>query len=64
MSLDAAKVEAEARFDGKYVLCTDTTLPAAEVAVQYKPLYLVDQLFRAAKSQSITGGCRGTTISV
>jgi len=48
--LDAAKVEAEARFDGKYVLCTNTTLPAAEVAVQYKRLYLVEQLFRAAKS--------------
>jgi len=50
VSLDAAKVEAEARFDGKYVLCTNTTLPAAEVAVQYKRLYLVEQLFRAAKS--------------
>jgi hypothetical protein len=47
--LDAAKVEAEARFDGKYVLCTNTTLPAAEVAVQYKRFYLVEQLFRAAK---------------
>jgi hypothetical protein len=50
VSLDAAKVEAEARFDGKYVLCTNTTLPAAEVAVQYKRLYRVEQLFRAAKS--------------
>ena len=50
VSLDDAKVEAEARFDGKYVLCTNTTLPAAEVAVQYKRLYLVEQLFRAAKS--------------
>jgi len=51
VSLDTAKVEAEARFDGKYVLCTNTTLPAAEVAVQYKRLYLIEQLFRAAKSQ-------------
>ena len=50
VSLDADKVEAEARFDGKYVLCTNTTLPAAEVAVKYKRLYLVEQLFRAAKS--------------
>ena len=33
-----------------YVLCTNTTLPAAEAAVQYKRLYLVEQLFRAAKS--------------
>jgi hypothetical protein len=50
VSIDQAKVEAEARFDGKYVLCTNTTLPAAEVAVQYKRLYQVEQLFRAAKS--------------
>jgi hypothetical protein len=27
VSLDAAKVEAEARFDGKYVLCTNTPCP-------------------------------------
>ena len=32
------------------MLCTNATLPAAEVAVQYKRLYLVEQLFRAAKS--------------
>ena len=50
VSLDPAKIEADARFDGKYVLCTNTSLPAAEVALQYKRLYLVEQLFRAAKS--------------
>ena len=50
VSLDPAKIAADARFDGKYVLCTNTSLPAAEVAVQYKRLYLVEQLFRAAKS--------------
>jgi hypothetical protein len=50
VSIDQATVEAEARFDGKYVLCTNTALPAAEVALQYKCLYLVEQLFRAAKS--------------
>jgi len=50
VSLDAALVEAAARYDGKYVLCTNTTLPAAEAAVQYKRLYLVEQLCRAAKS--------------
>lgn len=49
-SIDRAKVEAEARYDGKYVLRTNTTLPAAEVAVQYKRLLLVEQFFRAAKS--------------
>jgi len=50
VSLDQAKVKAEARFDGKYVLRTNTELPAAEVAVQYKRLLLVEQFFRAAKS--------------
>ena len=46
VNLDPAKIEADARFDGKYVLCTNTSLPAAEVALQYKRLYLVKQLFR------------------
>lgn len=50
VSLDQAKVKAEARFDGKYVLRTNTELPAAEVAVQYKRLLLVEQFFRTAKS--------------
>ncbi len=43
-------MKAEARFDGKYVLRTNTELPADEVAVQYKRLLLVEQFFRAAKS--------------
>jgi hypothetical protein len=50
VSIDPAKVKAETRFDGKYVLRTNTELPAAEVAVQYKRLLLVEQFFRAAKS--------------
>lgn len=50
ISLDMQKVEAEARFDGKFVLRTNTDIPAAEVAVQYKRLLLVEQFFRAIKS--------------
>ena len=49
VSLDPAKVKAEARVDGKYVLRTNTELTAAEVAVQYQRLLLVEQFFRAAK---------------
>jgi transposase len=49
-SLDMQKVEAEACFDGKFVLRTNTALPAAEVALQYKRLLLVEQFFRAVKS--------------
>jgi len=50
LSLDAKRVEAEARYDGKFVLRTNTTLPADEVAIQYKRLLMVEQFFRMAKS--------------
>lgn len=50
VTIDPAKIAAEARYDGKFVLRTNTILPAAEVAVQYKRLLLVEQFFRAAKS--------------
>jgi len=48
--IDMKKVAAEARYDGKFVLRTNTSLPAGEVAVQYKRLLLVEQFFRATKS--------------
>ncbi len=50
VSIDSKKVAAEARYDGKFVLRTNTSLPAGEVAVQYKRLLLVEQLFRATRS--------------
>lgn len=50
VSIDPQKVATEARYDGKFVLRTNTTLPASEVAVQYKRLLLVEQFFRATKS--------------
>ena len=50
VTIDLKKVEAEARYDGKFVLRTNTNLPATEVAVQYKRLLLVEQFFRATKS--------------
>lgn len=50
MSIDLKKVAAESRYDGKFVLRTNTSLPAGEVAVQYKRLLLVEQFFRAAKT--------------
>lgn len=49
-SIDPKKVEDEARYDGKFVLRTNTSLPADEVAIQYKRLLLVEQFFRTAKS--------------
>ena len=50
VTIDPKKVAAEARYDGKYVLRTNTALPAAEVAVQYKRLLRVEQFFRTTKS--------------
>lgn len=50
LTIDARKIEGEARYDGKFVLRTNTTLPAAEVAIQYKRLLMVEQFFRKAKS--------------
>lgn len=43
-------VRAEARFDGKYVLRTNTDFEAAEVARTYKSLWRVERTFRETKS--------------
>jgi hypothetical protein len=48
--LNDAKIEADARYDGKYVLRTNTELPAEEVARRYKELWRVERLFRDTKS--------------
>jgi len=48
--VDEAKIESEARFDGKWVLQTDTDLTATECALKYKELWMVEQLFRSMKS--------------
>ena len=43
------KIQADERFDGKYVLQTSTDLPAAEVALRYKELWQVERVFREVK---------------
>jgi hypothetical protein len=48
--IDEDKIKREARFDGKWVLRTNTSLPTAEVALKYKQLWRVEQLFRSTKS--------------
>jgi hypothetical protein len=50
VTINKKKVVGEARYDGKFVLRTNTALPAGEVALQYKRLLLVEQFFRATKS--------------
>jgi hypothetical protein len=48
--IDEAKVAEDARSDGKWVLRTDTDLDSAEVALQYKQLWMVEQWFRSCKT--------------
>jgi hypothetical protein len=54
VAIDRKKIEADARYDGKFVLRTNTALSAGEVAVQYKRLLMVEQFFRSAKSMLST----------
>ena len=49
-AVDEAKLAAEARYDGTWVLRTNTKLATAQVALQYKKLWLVEQWFRSCKS--------------
>ena len=48
--IDTDKVQAESRFDGKWVLTTDTALSAESVALKYKELWQVERVFRDMKS--------------
>jgi hypothetical protein len=50
VSVNEAKIKEEARFDGKWVLRTNMDLPAAQVALKYKELWRVEQVFRDMKS--------------
>ena len=49
-AVDEAKFAEDARYDGKWVLRTNTDLDAAEAALQYKRLWMVEQWFRSCKS--------------
>ena len=49
-TIDREKVEQEARFDGKWVLRTNTRLSAKNVALKYKELWQVEHTFRSMKS--------------
>jgi transposase len=48
--VDEDKIQEEARYDGKWVLTTNTDLPAREVALKYKQLWMVEDVFRSMKS--------------
>jgi len=48
--IDEDKIKEESRYDGKWVLTTNTELPSREVALQYKQLWMVEQIFRSMKT--------------
>lgn len=50
VTIDHEKVKAEAKFDGKWVLKTNTTLSPDQVALKYKELWQVEHVFRDLKS--------------
>ena len=50
-TIDEEKIKSESRFDGKWVLTTDKkNLSAETVALQYKMLWMVENIFRTMKS--------------
>lgn len=48
--IDEAKVQEEARYDGLWVLRTDTEFEPMVVALAYKHLWMVEDIFRTMKS--------------
>ncbi len=49
-SIDEDRIREEARYDGKWVLRTNTPLAPADVALKYKQLWMVEDIFRTAKT--------------
>ncbi len=50
ISIDMEKVEEEAKYDGIWVLRTNTRLSARNVALKYEQLWMVERAFRDMKS--------------
>jgi transposase len=50
ITIDHQKIEDDAQFDGKWVLMTNTSSLPTEVALKYKELWQVEQVFRDIKS--------------
>ena len=48
--IDEEKIKSESRFDGKWVLRTNTSLSPAKVALKYKDLWMVERIFRDVKT--------------
>lgn len=52
--IDEDKIKEEARYDGKWVLITNMDIPSQDVALQYKELWQVEDIFRKMKSVLMT----------
>ena len=50
LKLDPKKIAEDERFDGKWVLKTNTTFSPEKTALKYKELWEVEQVFRDIKS--------------
>lgn len=50
VEVDEERITAESLFDGKWVLQTNLTWPAREIALKYKELWQVEHVFRDTKS--------------
>ena len=50
VNINQDKIQRQSRFDGKWVLITNTEFSAEEVALKYKELWQVEQVFRDVKS--------------
>ena len=48
--IDRAKIEADARFDGLFVLRTNTKITALQVVLRYRNLLAVEDAFKTAKA--------------
>lgn len=48
--IDEEKVKSEQQFDGKWVLRTNLDLSSEEIALKYKQLWMVEDIFRTTKS--------------
>ena len=49
-AVDEDKIKEEARYDGKWVLTTNMDISPTEVALKYKQLWMVEDVFRSMKS--------------
>jgi hypothetical protein len=50
IGVDEAAVQEDALYDGRFVLTTNTSMPAADVARTYRSLWRVERTFRETKS--------------